>query len=256
MRRKFQDIFSSLLPDFEFFEPEFAMRNYFGLGDERPFDISEFEELIGELSHSIVLFPEAPGSFAEAGYFGAIDSLAKKTILAIDLNRQKNDSFISLGPAKKIADISFFQPNIQLNYNEPDFSLISQRILERRPLKKSKGAFVIKPFNQTSTFELFALIHQIVSLLRIATAADVEFFVNSVYKSHINPSKVKKVISMLVGSRRLMEVGGFDHLRACEDRASFLSVREGFQTSHDVLSVDIATAMLEADADFLAVLGA
>lgn len=134
MRRRFREEFDALLTGFEFFEPEYAMKSYFTLGDVEPFDIAEFEELVGELSHSIVLFPEAPGSFAETGYFSAIDQLGKKIVLALDSSRQKGDSFISLGPAKKIQDISVFQPNLQFDYDKPDFSLISERITSRRPL--------------------------------------------------------------------------------------------------------------------------
>lgn len=80
MRRQFQDKFDTILPNHEFFEPEFAMRKYWTLGDSEPFDITTFEELIGNLSHSIVIFPEAAGSLAETGYFSARPEIAKKDI--------------------------------------------------------------------------------------------------------------------------------------------------------------------------------
>ena len=83
MRRRFQNQFDELMPGYEFFEPEFAMRKYWTLGDDKPFDITTFEELIGKLSHSIVIFPEAPGSFAETGYFSAISEIARKILLVI-----------------------------------------------------------------------------------------------------------------------------------------------------------------------------
>ncbi|WP_147431148.1 retron St85 family effector protein [Oceanibaculum indicum] len=101
MRRQFQDKFSTLLPGFEFFEPEFAMRKYLTLGDSEPFDITVFEELIGELSHSIVIFPEAPGSLAETGYFSAKEDIARKILLVMNEKHLTRDSFISIGPAKK-----------------------------------------------------------------------------------------------------------------------------------------------------------
>lgn len=179
MRKKFQSVFPEMLPEHEFFEPEFAMKNYFTLGDVIPFDISEFEELVGQLSHSIVLFPEAPGSLAETGYFSARPDLARKIILAINVKRQKSDSFISLGPAKKIQDASRFQPNIQFDYKNPDFSVIAQRINEREPLNKYKKSFKIKDFSETEPFDLFSLVHQVVLLFRIATADDIEYFLKS-----------------------------------------------------------------------------
>lgn len=249
MRTQFRSKFAELLPEHEFFEPEFAMKNYFSLGDGVPFDISEFEEIVGELSHSIVIFPEAPGSFAETGYFSARPQLARKIILAIDVTKQKKDSFISLGPAKKINDTSIFAANIQLDYRKPNFSIISERILERAPLHKNRRTFSIAPFAKTTPFELFALIHQIVSLLKIATIEDIEFFMRSLFSSQISLSKTKKITSMLVGSKRLKGVGDFGHLAEDETRPSFLTIRDGARTRHDVLNIDLSAMFLTADPD-------
>lgn len=254
MRRRFQDEFDNLMPGFEFFEPEFAMKNYFTLGDTTPFDIAEFEKLVAELSHSIVIFPEAPGSIAETGYFSAIPEIRSKVLLAIDLKRQKSDSFISLGPAKRIADESMFHPNIQFDYENPDFSIIADRLKQRAPLHKIKKALTIKSFADTPTLELFALINGLVDLLLIATAQDIEFFLRSLYESHISPSKMKKIISILVGSKRLIEIGEYGHLRASNTKAPFLSLKDGKKTTHDVLRIDISTELLASDKDFLSVL--
>lgn len=247
MRRRFQSEFPRLLPDFEFFEPEFAMKSYFTLGDHIPFDISEFEELVGQLSHSIVLFPEAPGSIAETGYFSAIPALAQKTILAIDVRRQRSDSFISLGPAKKIHDASRFQPNIQFDYDNPDFTVISSRILERAPLHRTKQHFEAKAFGDTSTFELFALIQQLVSILVVATIEDIEFFLRGLYESQISLSKVKKVVSILVGSKRLEQVGDYGHLTVPSGVEPFLHLRDGFKTNNVKLSVEISALFFDAE---------
>lgn len=255
MRRKFQDEFEALLPEFEFFEPEFALKNYFGLGDVTPFDISEFEEFVGELAHSIVLFPEAPGSFAETGYFSAREALAQKIILAIDGKRQRNDSFISLGPAKKIHDASIFQPNIQFDYDAPDFSVIATRICERSPLSKYRCSFEVKSFAETTTFELFSLIHQLVDLLVVATVEDVEFFLRSIYQGHLSTSKVKKILSILVGSKRLGSVGEYGHLKVINGRAPFMRIREGFKTQYTELTVKISQALVTSDQEFLLLLG-
>lgn len=125
MRKLLQSKFESSLPGYQFFEPEFAMRKYWTLGDDEPFDITTFEELIGELSHSIIIFPEVPGSLAELGYFSAKPELSKKILLVLNEAHLKKDSFISIGPAKKIADVSTFQPNIEMDYRKPDFTRIS-----------------------------------------------------------------------------------------------------------------------------------
>ncbi|MGP9792032.1 retron St85 family effector protein [Roseinatronobacter sp. NSM] len=256
MRRRFQSEFGKLLPGYEFFEPEFAMRKYWTLGDNEPFDITIFEELIGQLSHSIVIFPEAPGSIAETGYFSAIPNIAKKILLVIDAAHLKKDSFISIGPAKKIADVSIFQPNVQFDYNNPSFNIVSQRLIDRAPLHKTRRALQIKAFSEMESFELFAIVQMLVSILGIATVEDIEAVLKGVFSGHIAPSKTKQIVSILVGSGRLVEVGEYGHLKPCEAENLILKIKDGAKTERDVLMVDISTIYLGADPEFSALLEA
>ena len=255
MRRQFQSVFSDLLPGYEFFEPEFAMRKYWTLGDREPFDITTFEELIGNLSHSIVIFPEAAGSLAETGYFSAIPDIARKILLVIDAAHLSTDSFVSIGPAKKIADASIFQPNIQFDYGNPNFNLVSQRLLDRAPLHATRRALQIKAFADMGSFELFALIQMVVSLLGIATIEDIESFLRGLFGGHISPSKTKQIVSILVGSGRLVEVGEYGHLKPSANEKIILKIKDGAKTTHDILKVDISTAFLGADQEFCALVG-
>lgn len=141
MRQQFATYCEQNLHDFEILFPEYAMPNYFSDDVQEPFDIADFEEIIGQLSHAIVIFPEAAGSFAETGYFSAIDVLANRTILALNTNYQNHDSFISLGPARKIGIRSKFHPVIQIDYNNPNFDDISTRL--RRVSKQSSKNLLI-----------------------------------------------------------------------------------------------------------------
>ena len=256
MRRRFQDEFDRLLPGYEFFEPEFAMKKYWTLGDSKPFDITTFEELIGKLSHSVVIFPEAPGSLAETGYFSARPEIAKKILLAINAAYLRTDSFISIGPAKKIADVSIFQPNIQFDYDHPDFQLISQRLRDRAPLHTTRRALQIKAFSDMDSFELFAIIQSMVALLHIATIEDIEFFLRGLFSGHIGTSATKQIVSILVGSGRLVEIGTYGHLKVSDNDNLILQIKDGAKTERDVLSVDISTVFLGADPDFRSLLGA
>lgn len=256
MRRRFQNEFDELLPGYEFFEPEFAMRKYWTLGDNEPFDITTFEELIGNLSHSIVIFPEAPGSFAETGYFSAIPEIAKKILLVIEAAHLKNDSFISIGPAKKIADVSIYQPNIQFDYENPNFNLVSQRLLNRGRLHPTRRALQIKAFKEMDSFELFAIIQMLVSMLGIATVEDIEWILTGLFSGHIAPSKTKQIVSILVGSGRLVEVGEYGHLKPSGRENLILRIRDGAKIKRDVLMLDISAMYLNADPDFTALVGA
>lgn len=250
MRSQFETVFPTLLPDYEFFKPEFAMENYFSFGDTEPFDIADFETMVAELSIAIVLFPEAPGSFAELGYFSGQPPLSQKTVLALDLNHQHSGSFISLGPATKIAKTSIFGYPIQLDYNKPDFTMVSTRITDHAKLSKRKRKFSPKEFNSLSTFELFAFIHRLVNLLVVATGDDVESILRSAFKSHVSPSRIKKVISILVGSGRLKEIGDFGHLTASNERTFALTLVDGAKTDLKEISVDISALLYSSENGF------
>ncbi len=256
MRRRFQEVFDNILQGYEFFEPEFAMRKYWTLGDSEPFDITTFEELISNLSHSIVIFPEAPGSLAETGYFSARPEIAQKILLAINSAHLTTDSFISIGPAKKIADVSVFQPNIQFDYDNPNFQLIAQRLLDRAPLHATRRTLQIKPFGEMDSFELFAIIQTLVSLLSIATVDDIEFFLRGLFDGHIAPSKTKQIISILVGSSRLVEIGDYGHLKNADEDNLILNIKDGAKTNRDVLMVDVSAAYIGAEAEFCTLQGA
>lgn len=256
MRRKFQREFDKLLPGYEFFEPEFAMRKYWTLGDSEPFDISTFEEMIGDLSNAIVIFPEAAGSIAETGYFSARPDIARKILLAINADHLKKDSFISIGPAKKIADKSVFQPNIQFDYSSPDFKLIAQRLVDRAPLHSTRRALQLKSFSDMGSFELFAIVQTMVSLLLVATVDDIEFFLRGLFNSQISPSKAKQIISILVGSGRLLEIGDYGHLMVSDTDKLILKTKDGAKTKRDVWKVELSRVIMDADPDFRSLLGA
>jgi len=245
MRPQFETEFPNILACYEYFKPEYAMKNYFTLGDHEQFDIADFEQMVGQLSRAIVLFPEAPGSFAELGYFSGEKDLARKTVLVLDSNHQEADSFISLGPANKIAKISQFQPTIQMDYKNPAFGLVATRILERAALKERRKRFDKTEFSKLSSFELFALIHKVVELLVVATPEDIIYVLRGMYESHVSPSDIKKMISILVGSERLREVGDFGHLSVKEGKEQSLLLQEGFKTELFEIKIEIS-AMLSA----------
>ncbi|MEP4031625.1 retron St85 family effector protein [Roseibium polysiphoniae] len=254
MRRRFQKEFSNLLAEYEFFEPEFAMENYFTLGDTEPFNIADFEALVGELSIAIVIFPEGPGSFAELGYFSTQDKLASKVVLALDSNHQKSGSFISLGPASKIAKASIFQLPIQLDYKKPDFELVSTRIKEHARLRERRRNFEPQKFSDLTSFELFALIQTIVELLVIATGDDIESILRGMFGSRVTPSKIKKIISILIGSERLKEVGKFEHLALGKGKPKALSPRDGMKTRLTEVSLEISALLFAPDSGFSKIL--
>ena len=250
MRTVFQQYCAQNLSDYEIFLPEAAMGSIFSDDLLAPFDLADFEELVAAMSHAIVLFPEAPGSYAETGYFAAVPSLAQKCILVMDFNRQHQDSFISLGPAKKISEKSTFNPNINLNYTEPDFDLIVQRIRKRRQ-HKTKKSLSLEKFSTLSPYEIAAISHFIVQLLRIATITDIQYIFRAIFHNHFSEDKVQKVLSILVGATYLNNVGDYGHYSVNSSKPSLAIVKEGFKTVESQLRLDLANIYIGRDPDFL-----
>lgn len=65
-------------------------------------DLLTFEEFLAEVSDTIILFVESPGSFCELGAFAYADKLfSDKLIIVIDEKYKGNKSFIITGPTAK-----------------------------------------------------------------------------------------------------------------------------------------------------------
>lgn len=241
-------------PEFEIFHPEFAMENLLNSNLSEPFDIADFESSIGNLSKAIVIFPEAAGSFAETGYFSAIPSLAKKTILVLDANYQGDDSFISQGPAKKIGEASIFRPVLQMSYASPDFELVLRRV-KKFPLSSTRKQLTWTKLSELADFERFSLIHEIVSFMSIATLDDIEFILRGLSGSQISIHQFHQITSMLVGSKYLETYGDYGHLRPSATKGDLLKVVEGKRTEYNELRLDLAAVYQEVGGDFLKLIG-
>ncbi|MCG9915756.1 MAG: retron St85 family effector protein [Phenylobacterium sp.] len=255
MRTRFRQYCAAHLSEFEIFFPEFAMKDYFSSSIPEPFDIADFEYIVGELSHAIVIFPEAPGSFAETGYFSAIDKLSEKTILALDAPRQEFDSFISMGPAKKIAAKSIFQPNVQMDYQEPTFELVASRI-RRLSVAKNRKLLKVERFNDLTAFELFALIHRIVTILSIATIDDIIYIMRGIFKSIVSVSKIRHMASILVGCEYIKSIGKYGHYYARKDKSTLLEVRSGFVNQETDIRILLAGIYEVGDSEFIEIIEA
>lgn len=255
MRPRFRSFAKDRIPEFEIFFPEFAMEDYFSGEAKEPFDIADFEVLVGDLSHAIVIFPEAPGSFAETGYFSAVERLSRKIILALDTSRQGPDSFLSMGPAKKIASSSIFQPNIQIDYKIPDFEVIATRLVSRG-MAKNKKTFKIEKFHDQSSYELLCLIWKIVSLLSISTIDDITYIMRGLYSSHVSIPKIRHIASILVGAGYLSEIGDYGHYFCSSSKKNLLEARDGYLTQESAILLELAAIYQAGDPEFLSLVEA
>jgi len=213
------------------------------------FDLAAFEELIGRLAHAVIIFPEAPGSFAETGYFAALKNVASRSILVMDTNRQKYDSFISLGPAKKFEDLSLFRPVIQINYKDPDFDPLFERIEQRRSYRFKKHLNLADP-KKITDYEFFCLIFKIVDLLRVATFPDVLYMLRSLFRGKVSESQARKLFSILAGSKSICQIGEFGHFQCNTDKKPVAFIRDGFREEERAVRLEVIEICEAAGTDF------
>lgn len=255
MRIRFRSYCIENLNEFDVFFPEYAMDNYFAGDVEEPFDLADFEQLIGELSHAIIIFPEAAGSYAETGYFSAIPELAKRSVLVLDTAYQAEDSFISMGPSKKFASQSIYQPAIQISYNDPNFDVIAERV-KRTNKKKYKKKLVIEKFSNTPAFQLFCLIFHIVDILTITTFDDIIYILRGIYSGHVSVVGIRKVTSILAGSSYINEIGELGHFHRNHKKPDLLTIVDGAANELKAVRLELANLYQSADADFMTLLEA
>ena len=239
MREKFSQFCKANHHDLEIFKPEYALPSYFGNPIYSSFDIADFEKIIGELSHAIVLFPEAAGSYAELGYFAAVPSLAEKTILALDAKYQGQDSFISMGPARKLDEASAFSASVQISYDHPDFSTIVNRI-NRLSISNNRKHLDVVRYKSMSSYEIFCIIYQIINLLRACTKEDIIFILSGLFRTHFSKTKSMQLLSVLVGSGYIEQTGEFGQYTPKMGKKSLLVARDGFATEEASTRLEIA----------------
>lgn len=244
LRPKFCSFLQNKAPEYNVFMPEFAMSDYFSDELGAQLDLGRFEELVGELSHAIVIFPEAPGSFAETGYFAQTESLAKKSLLVLDLNHQGSDSFIMMGPARRYEEQSRFQPNIQIDFDNPDFLVILKR-MQRFSLPKNRKAI---DFKKLSSYDIFCLIFKIFDLLIVATYEDLVAVFNSLTGGHAPTRRIKDIGSILVGAGFLRPVGEFGHYDCQPLGSGLVQLREGMVEDELSLKLEVQE-ILRSDSD-------
>lgn len=230
------------------------MNDYFSGPITEQFDIADFENLVGRLSHAIVIFPEAPGSFAETGYFCLVDELSRKTILVLDSKYQNQDSFISMGPARKIARASVFEPNILMDFKKPKFQDVLDRLHRINPTNSKRRMITDSKINEHE-YDAFCLIMKSVDLLQIATFSDILYILRAVTKSQIKPPLARKISSILVGAKYLVQVGDYGHYRVNPLKRPLTSVRDGFAGAETQLRLAIATLIQSGDQEFRALVG-
>lgn len=140
-------------------------------------DLLTFEEDLGSIISSVVLFVESEGSIAELGAFSKIPSINDKLLVIIDEKYYNQDSFIKLGPIKYLE-------------NKCDNSIIVCDFLERGIFSEEKckncipdvkteiesftKVFHKAKFNKDNISHLSLLIYEILTYFNILTLSEIK----------------------------------------------------------------------------------
>lgn len=200
MRPKFTKYCNTLSSfDYKVFHPEHAFDLLTEFDHSGNFNLSEFELLIGELSHSIIIFPEAPGSFVETGYFSANKNILKFSILALDEKFIGKRSFINLGPVKIMSQ---YNTVFNIDYDDPNFANLTDYI-KNFGTKRTTSNINIDKFGEAASQDLFYLTFQLVYFLKRCMFDDLDFFFRAIFKNSYSKDKMIEILAVLVGSKYL-----------------------------------------------------
>lgn len=238
-RTRFLAIAPELLKEYDLFTPEIALANAWRDGDG-PFELTNFESLIAEVSAAVVVFPESAGSICETGFFAAKKEILAKTVLAIDRQYQVFESFISTGPLNLINEGSNFRPAEYIDYNG-NFEIVIERIKKRRP-KTHRIAVRVDSYSELTFIQKMGAVQKTVEMLTLATRSDIEFMFRSAFSSHVSSREINGLISILHGSNYLIESNDFGHFRSNPSKPSFLEIRKGGQGFETEVAFEIAEA--------------
>lgn len=208
-------------------------------------NLVNFETDAGCLSHAIVLFLESPGAFAELGAFCMDDGLRKLLFIVIEDKHYNSDSFIKLGPIKKIADdvgdeaicvIADMAPVSAFEKHLPDvFTCLDERL--SKELKQ-------EIFNPSRTRDRYLLIADLIDLFFALKITELHTLVNGLGVP-LSAKEIKAVLRQLALFELIKEVQVTTHkfyVAIKGDRTSYIdydSASEGEKFERATLKLRI-----------------
>lgn len=248
LRPKFIDYMAGELSEYLPFRPEAAQSDYFEQDHEDTLNLSQFEELISDLSLGIVLFAESPGSYAETGLFSALENARKKTLVILDQIHQGPGSFLAFGPVATINAKSRLGAAVQMDFENPNFNLIRDRIRDRIPVPNSRKAIGEKGFAKLEPQEIMAFIWFIVSTLKACSFEDLMFLMNGMFGAHASDARIRQILSVMVGAGLLVREGPINLIRIARPDIVLVEPSKSYETKASELGLEIID-MLEEDGD-------
>lgn len=174
--------------------------NYTSLYDPpESVNLSEFEEVIGEIADCVVLFPESAGSFAELGLFSGHEKIRNKTLIVNTIASVSSESFINLGPIATIDQNSFLKPSVPIALRRGSYNFSSIRTRLQRVIRSNRRkTFEYKPYRSLTLFEKFLVILEMVYLFQLVTLDDLEKCLIWIFDGALRKD-IRPLLSVLLG---------------------------------------------------------
>ena len=206
MRRQFLDWSQVNEPNIVCVQAENAVTDLLRQVDERRSskDLAVIEEAIANTVDSLLLFPESPGSFAELGIFSVNEEISKKMLVAV-AHQYQGDSFIILGPIKKINARSTYSPQPIVLSDDPvaAFEQIRVRLLgEAINASSYARRYSHGEWKQYSPRDQLSIIDKVVDMCGVLTEEDLFDVILKIFGKY-EKSDIRILVALLKAMGRV-----------------------------------------------------
>jgi hypothetical protein len=199
LRKQFVVWAETNLPDFVCLLAEEALKDSFGQEGRRFVNLAKFESILADVADCVLIFPESPGSFAEAGFFSNSKVIRKKTLVINPLQLQTSESFLNLGPIDTISSFSFLKPTVLLN--ALDFTPIRSRLQDRVKLPEHRERLPYLKFTQFNFKQKLLVVFELLRLLRLADLKTLRIVLRACFDATPQYSELTHILRILLAAR-------------------------------------------------------
>jgi hypothetical protein len=241
VRSRFIDYAKRNIPGVRVFLAENAAQDLLSHSKPRFLNVAEFEQLLADIADCVLIFPESPGSIAEAAYFSHDEKIRRKILVVSDLELQSEDSFINLGPLALINDESVFRPVIQIDYRRPvyHFHHIKKRLA--RHLTGRREQVDYSRNENLGPREILFLVYELVRVFGVINLGGLRLCLGNILGS---PAGLDSSSDNLPHLLSILYAAGYVHRRG-DDRQYFVPA-EGMLSFLEVKSDRISALTVQA----------
>lgn len=131
-----------------------------------------------------------------------------------------------------------------MDYKNPRFDIIKQRIEDRIAIGSNYRAIGKKDFPELSPIEVMSLVWFYINLLKACSFEDLVFVFNSAFKGHANEKRIREVLSVLVGAGIVERDGPLGLARIADKTIILTKPSKSYNNKLIELSLEI-TNMIE-----------